>query len=200
MTSATAAILAGAFALGAIPFSYLLGRLRGIDLRQRGSGNIGATNLARSAGWVIGGAGLLLDAGKGALAVLLSRQLVGGADGVPVQAAAGLLAILGHNFTPLLRGRGGKGVATGAGAFLALAPAAFGAALAVFVLAVLLWRMVSLGSILASLTLPLAAWLSGADRSVVVAALLSGALIIVRHRANIGRLVHGTESRIGRRA
>ena len=183
-----------AFALGSIPFSYLLGRWRGIDLRTRGSGNVGATNLARTAGWGAGAAGLLLDALKGSAAVLLAPLLAGG--GATAQSVAALGAILGHNFSPFLRFRGGKGVATGAGAFAVLAPGALGTAAAVFAVALALGRMVSLGSILAALTLPIAGWARHDPPGVVLSAAICGALIIVRHRGNIVRMARGDENRV----
>jgi glycerol-3-phosphate acyltransferase PlsY len=124
------------FALGAVPFSYLIARLRGVDIRSVGSGNIGATNLARAAGPLLGLAGLLLDVGKGSAAVAIALAVQPPAADGGREAVAGLLAILGHNFTPILRFRGGKGVATGAGVFLVLCPTALLMAMGVFAILV----------------------------------------------------------------
>jgi glycerol-3-phosphate acyltransferase PlsY len=193
--AAVAAVLAAAFLLGAVPFSYALARLRGLDLKTIGSGNIGATNLARAAGAGLGAAGLLLDAGKGAVAVLLARAAAGGGTLVPALAA--LLAVLGHNFTPFLRCRGGKGVATGAGAFAVLAPVPLLVALAAFATAFAFSRIVALGSILAAVTLPIAIHVRDGDPALTGCAAALAVLVIARHRANIARLLRGTEHRFG---
>lgn len=188
----------GAFLLGAVPFSWILGRLMGgVDLRTTGSGNVGATNLARSLGIGLGFAGLLLDAAKGVAAVLLARLVVGEPPAGWGEIVAGGAVILGHNFTPFLRFKGGKGVATGAGVFGVLAPWALLAALASFALAVLVSRTVSIGSVLAAVVLPLAAHLVYGARRVTVLAALVAILVIVRHRANLLRIARGTESRLG---
>ena len=189
--------LLGAFLLGGIPFSHLIARRRGVDLRTVGSGNVGATNLARALGYGLGAVGLLLDAAKGAVAVLVP-SVVPGPQATPlVQALAAALAVLGHSFSPFLRFKGGKGVATGAGAFAVLAPQATLAAVGVFGLTVALTRIVGLGSVLAALALPLAACLFNADRAVTVAAAVVGVVVIARHRANITRILRGTEHRMG---
>jgi len=117
-----------------------------------------------------------------------------------LEALAAAAAILGHSFSPFLRFRGGKGVATGAGAFAVLAPGATLAALAVFAVVVALTRIVGIGSVLAALTLPLAAYLQGAPRAVTIAAGLVSILVVVRHRANLTRLLRGTEHRLGTRS
>jgi glycerol-3-phosphate acyltransferase PlsY len=198
VTGLPAAGLAG-FALGSIPFSWMLARLAGgVDIRRVGSGNVGATNVARTLGWVAGGAALLLDAAKGAGAVLLAPH-VAGAGEPDAGLVAGLLAILGHMVSPFLRFRGGKGVATGMGAFAILAPAPLAAAIAVFVVVVAWMRMVSAGSIAAVVALPLFALGFGSGTRIALAAALAGALVIVRHRDNIARIIAGTERRIGGR-
>jgi glycerol-3-phosphate acyltransferase PlsY len=189
---------AGAFLIGAIPFSFILARaFGGLDIRTVGSGNVGATNVARSLGYGIGAAALLLDAAKGVAAVLMARHLFG-ADAA-AQATAGGLAVLGHNFTPFLGFRGGKGVATGAGVVGALAPTVLVVCVAVFVVTVALTRIVALGSILASAALPAVAWLLDSERSLVVLTVLIAALVIGRHRENMARMVGGTEARLGGR-
>lgn len=196
MSGAGIAVVAAAFFAGAIPFSYLIARLRGVDIRTVGSGNIGATNLARAAGPVLGVTGLLLDALKGAAAVLLACR-AGGGCGSALASAAGLAAVAGHMFTPFLRFRGGKGVATGAGVFAVLAPLPLAAAFAVFVVTVALGRMVSLGSVLAALALAPAAHLLGAPRPVVAAAAVLAVVTTARHAANLRRIARGTENRLG---
>ena len=187
------------FLLGAIPFSWILARLLGgVDIRSVGSGNVGATNVARSLGFLAGGTALLLDASKGAAAAWIGQMLdpagAAGAGGL----LAGGLAVLGHNFTPFLGFRGGKGVATGAGVFAVLAPPAVLASVAVFAIALLFSRTVSLGSILAAAALPLAVWLTGGEGRVAVLALLIAILVIARHAGNLQRLARGEEPRIGR--
>jgi acyl phosphate:glycerol-3-phosphate acyltransferase len=189
--------LLGAFLLGGIPFSHLIARRRGVDLRTVGSGNVGATNLARSLGYGVGAVGLLLDAAKGAVAVLVPRAALGPQATPVIQALAASLAVAGHSFSPFLRFKGGKGVATGAGAFAVLAPQATLAAVGVFGVVVALTRIVGLASVLAALALPLAACLFGAARPVTAAATVVGILVIARHRANIARLLRGTEHRMG---
>jgi glycerol-3-phosphate acyltransferase PlsY len=184
------------FALGSIPFAWILGRIfAGVDIRRLGSGNVGATNLARSLGYRAGLVAFLLDAAKGAAAVLLARRFAPGVESAPLW--AGGMAVAGHMFTPFLRFRGGKGVATGAGVFAVLAPASILAALAVFVLAVAIGRMVSLASVLACVALPIAQLALGTGAGTVVLACLVGALVIARHRPNLARILQGTEPRVG---
>ncbi|MDT5159308.1 MAG: acyl phosphate:glycerol-3-phosphate acyltransferase [Acidobacteriota bacterium] len=194
-----------AYLLGSIPFGYLLVRLGGGgDVRETGSGGTGATNVTRRAGRWAGLLTLLLDALKGTAAVLVARVLLKGeADAQWWVAAAAVAAVLGHVFPVWLRFRGGKGVATGLGVFLVLAPLALLCALFAFVLIVWVSRYVSLGSITAAAILPLAVWSLGAQErsdSVVAPALfvaaVGGALIIFMHRANIERLLHGKENKL----
>ncbi len=185
-----------AFGLGCLPFSQMIAQRRGVDLRSVGSGNIGATNLARALGYGAGAAGLLFDTAKGAAAVALARVLCGHGAG---PAIAAVLAVAGHVFSPFLGFRGGKGVATGAGAFAALAPRAALVALGVFAVVVAIGRVVGLASVLAALALPLACYFLQARRGVTVAAALVATLVIVRHRENLIRLARGSESRLGER-
>ncbi len=188
---------AGAFFLGAIPFSWILARLfGGLDIRNVGSGNVGATNVARALGYSIGVTALLLDAAKGVAVVLLARHLYG-AEATAAQAMAGGLAVLGHNFSPFLAFRGGKGVATGAGVLGTLAPLVLVLCLVVFIVTVAISRMVALGSVLASAAMPPAMWLLEGDPSLVLLALLLAGLVIVRHRGNIARMLSGREDRLG---
>ena len=181
-----------AYLLGSIPFGFLLVRLgEGKDIRRYGSGNIGATNVFRKNR----GAGVLtlvLDAAKGYLAVLAAGWLGGGGEW---QAAAAFCAIAGHVFTLWLRFRGGKGVATGCGAFLALSPPALATALVAFALVFALSRYVSAASIAAAALFPLFAFFYGAPAPVLCWAALGALLIIVKHRENINRLRAGTENR-----
>ena len=196
MTAALSGILVGA-AIGSIPFAWLLHRIAtGRDLRGEGSGNPGATNVERVDGMAWGAAALALDAGKGSVAVLVAARLAGEAACVP----AALGAVFGHVFTPWLSGRGGKGVATAAGAYAVLAPAATGAAFFVFALVVAVTRFVSLGSVLGAAALPIALSLVGPGRRATIAAAAIGLVIAWRHRGNFARMRAGTEPRLRRRA
>lgn len=196
MTAALA--LALAYLLGAVPFSYLVARRFGVaDVRKVGSGNVGATNVMRSAGRTAGLIAFALDACKGAVAALLAERLNGPGWLPP---ACALLAVVGHMYPVWLGFRGGKGVATGAGAFLPLAPQATLGALVVFVLALALLRYVSLASMLAALSLAaLAFWLQ-APPATVWCITLAALLIVGRHHANLARIWNGTESRLGKKA
>ena len=197
-------VVAGvAYVLGSIPFGLILVRVaRGEDVRLTGSGNIGATNVARAGGTALGIATLVLDALKGYLAVAFAIVLShrdGRLDFGLAAALAALFAILGHVFPIWLRFRGGKGVATGVGAFIGLAPRAVLVVLAIFVVIVLISRYVSLGSVVASALFPVLAYLLYRETSSVtnlVVTLAASLLIIVKHKANIKRLLNGTENRL----
>lgn len=199
-------IVLGGYLLGAIPFALLAGKvLKGIDLREHGSGNLGATNALRILGKPAGITVLLLDAAKGGVPVALAPLVFPEAPPWLPVALAGA-AILGHVFPVYLGFKGGKGVATSAGAFLALHPAAFGCAVGVFALTLAASRIVSLSSLLAALALPCAALgLDGWELASQGQAPRTGLLIAIaalvwwRHRANLGRLWAGTEPRIGRK-
>lgn len=185
------------YTVGSLPLGYLIAsRLRGIDLRRVGSGNVGATNVYRSAGLSTALLVILVDVAKGAVSVLLAARLVAG-PGAPV--AAGVAAIIGHVYPVWLRFRGGKGVATACGAFLILAPLATAIAGAMFVITVWATRYVSLGSVVATITLPTLAWLTHASMPVVTGGVVAALLILERHRGNLARLRHGTERRLGQR-
>jgi glycerol-3-phosphate acyltransferase PlsY len=196
-----------AYLIGSIPFGYLIVRARGGgDVRETGSGGTGATNVSRRAGKAAGVFTLVLDALKGFVAIQIARILVSGFE--PTLAnwivdAAAIAALLGHIFPVWLEFRGGKGVATGVGVFLALAPIAVFCAGVVFIAVVWLTKYVSLGSILAAATIPLFVWLQSvfvnpvADLRPLLTASIVGALLIVfAHRGNIARLLNATESRI----
>jgi len=196
-------IAAASYLLGSIPFGYLLVRVfRGEDVRQSGSGNIGATNVSRKSP-LLGVLTLLLDAGKGSaavmLAVWLTRKMGATAPYLQMSVAA-LCAVLGHLFPVWLKFRGGKGVAAGLGSFVVIAPKAVLVAAAVFIVLVLVFRYISLGSIVAVLAFPLLAWVLqeyGSAWPALVFMALASLLIVAKHRANIRRLLAGTENRFG---
>jgi glycerol-3-phosphate acyltransferase PlsY len=189
-----------AYLLGSIPFGYLLVKIfRHEDIRTTGSGNIGATNVARSGAKGLGIATLLLDLGKAFLAVKIAQYLAPGNYDIAVVAA--VAAILGHVFPIWLGFRGGKGVASALGVFLALTPAAAACTFAVFLVVVLITRYVSLASIVGSATFPIFGLYFVHQRTPIVVAgfLFIPLLIIVKHRENISRLLAGTENRFGKK-
>jgi acyl phosphate:glycerol-3-phosphate acyltransferase len=181
---------------GSIPFALLLTRWRGVDLRDVGSRNVGAANVLRTAGVAPAVVVMLLDAAKGALAVVVARLLT---DDVVMVMIAGLSAIIGHVYPPWLKFRGGKGVAASAGVFVVLAPLATAIAALAFVGTIAATRFISAGSIVGALVLPVAAVAGDAPTSVVVGTVLAAVIVLVRHRDNLSRLVAGTERRIGLR-
>ena len=193
----TVALLTGAYLLGAVPFGLLLGKLfLGADVRKRDSGNIGATNVARTLGPMAGVATLALDVSKGAAASWAGARFLGEPAGASL---AALAAVLGHVFSVYLGFRGGKGVATGFGAFLVLdAPVALGAA-GGFLLGVAATRRVAAGSVLGVCALPLLLHARGADPVLLIVGWVCCILIVFRHRDNLHRLLAGTEPRLGGR-
>ncbi len=199
-----------AYFLGSIPTGYLVARARGIDIRTVGSGNIGATNVFRILGKPAGIFVLLADAAKGFVAALLIggviHRLLLHAEPAPastefqlLRIIGGFCAILGHNYTCWLRFKGGKGIATSAGAVLALLPAAFGASLGAWVLLFVTTRYVSVASIGGAAVLPFAAWFFKGGPLLTGVAAVIGVLAIYKHRANIQRLLAGTENRFGKK-
>jgi glycerol-3-phosphate acyltransferase PlsY len=184
------------YALGSVPFAFLLARRAGVDVRVAGSGNVGAANVLRTTGTSLGVAVMALDISKGAASVWAAHAAAGTIDAM---AAAGAAAIVGHIYPVWLRFHGGKGVAVAAGVFSMLAPIAAASAAGVFLAIVWLTRFVSLGSIAATVTLPSVAMMSGAPPQVLGAAIGTGALILFRHRANLRRLIRGAERRMGER-
>lgn len=186
-------ILAGYLA-GSVPFAYLLARGAGVDLRIAGSGNVGAANVLRTAGAWRGLAAMALDAGKGALVVALASLTSTGATLTALTAAA---AVVGHMYPVWLRFHGGKGVAVAAGVFAVLMPLATGAVALLFIAIVATTRYVSLGSLVATVALPPAAWLTGEPAAIVAVSAGTGVLIVFRHRSNVRRLRAGTERRMG---
>jgi glycerol-3-phosphate acyltransferase PlsY len=196
------ALLAGSYLLGSVSFSLVVvWALRRIDVRTLGSGNAGATNVLRASGRWPALLVVLLDIGKGILPVRLAQQL-----GAPAElaAGAGVAAVAGHVFPVWFGWRGGKGVATSLGAFLALFPLAGATAFGLFAVAVALTRLVSLGSLLGAASAPLAAWAYGRaglaappSAGSLALALVATLLVLIRHRSNLARLRAGTERRLG---
>ncbi len=194
-------VIVESYLLGSIPFGLLLVRMvHGEDVRASGSGNIGATNVARRSP-ALGVATLLLDAGKGLVAVLIARALLQGPHQRLAMTVAAFSAIVGHLFPVWLRFRGGKGVATGLGSFAVIAPKSVLCVAGVFVLVIALVRYVSLGSVLAAATFPLLIWALHEYRDPYQFLLISIAslLIIWRHRGNLSRIIARTEPRFGER-
>lgn len=203
----TAGLMLLGYLSGSVPFGYMAGRLRGIDIRQHGSGNIGATNAIRVLGKSLGVPVFILDMAKGALPVMAAWALCGSRT-APLSPAAcqlaavltGISAVLGHNYTCWLGFRGGKGIATSAGVLLALAPWTLLTTLLVWLVTFFTTRYVSVASIAAGVALPVAVtvagWLRGAfNVPLLVLSLIIGFLAVWRHRSNIQRLREGTESR-----
>jgi glycerol-3-phosphate acyltransferase PlsY len=186
--------ITAAYLLGSIPFAFLLARRRGVDLRRAGSANVGASNVLRTSGVPLAVLAMACDGLKGALAVLIAER-ISAVPAAPV--AAGLASVLGHVYPVWLRFHGGKGVATAAGAFTLLAPAALAMASVVFMVAVIATRMISVGSVSAAVTLAIAAVVMGSPRLVISGAALAAAIIVYRHRGNLARLMAGTERRLG---
>jgi glycerol-3-phosphate acyltransferase PlsY len=190
-----------AYLIGSVPFGYVIVRaLGGGDVRETGSGATGATNVSRTAGKAAGVFTLILDALKGAMAVVIAKLMVSGNDTDWLIAAVAIAVIVGHIFPVWLGFRGGKGVATGAGVFLALAPMAVLWAGLVFVAVVWLRKLVSLGSIAGAVTIPVYVWFQsvrGESVTPMLTASVIGAwLIVFAHRGNIARIWNGTEPRI----
>jgi glycerol-3-phosphate acyltransferase PlsY len=197
----------GAYLLGSIPFGVLVAKAKGVDIRASGSGNIGATNAMRVLGKPAGLLVLILDALKGYAAVAWLPVVLSKCLGSPPTAPgvlpvlAGIGAVLGHIYTCWLRFKGGKGIATSAGVYLALAPWAVLIAMVVFLVAVALTRYVSVGSIAAAVALPAAVWIrTPHDLFLDIVTTAIGAMAIYKHKSNIQRLRAGTESRLGQKA
>ena len=182
------------YLVGSVPFAFMLARRRGIDLRRVGSGNVGASNVLRMTGVGRAVAAMCLDGAKGFMAVVVAQRLTVG-EATPV--AAGVASIIGHVYPVWLGFRGGKGVATATGVFAVLAPLALAIASSVFVVAVWATRYISVGSMAGAITLAVATTASGVPPPVVVGAFVAALIIVHRHRANLARLVAGTERRFG---
>jgi glycerol-3-phosphate acyltransferase PlsY len=190
-----------AYLIGSLPTSFIMGKVtRGLDIRQHGSGNVGATNALRVLGTKIGLFTLLVDIGKGFLTIFLARKFLPEASNL-FFIGIGLATILGHIFTIFLKFKGGKGVATSAGVFLALTPLAVAIALAVFVIVVAVTRYVSLGSILAASVLFLTELIinftnSFSQLEFLIFVFIVALFIIIKHRSNIARLLAGNENKL----
>lgn len=191
-------VAVAAYLIGSIPTGFLVAKARGIDIQKAGSGNIGATNAMRVLGKPAGIFVLIMDCAKGYFAIWFCNVILK-APQESHYIVAGIFAVLGHNYTCWLKFKGGKGIATSAGVYLALAPWAVLAALVVFILAVLVTRYVSVGSITAAIALTATVWIMTPQNlflCIVTTAL--GALAIYKHKSNIQRLMAGTENRLGK--
>jgi|SRR6266850_1952965 len=203
-----AALVVAAYLLGSIPFSFLVVKLvAGADIRQHGSRNVGATNVARSFGKLPGVVALLLDVAKGWAAVEVAKWMVGRPEwAAPLRSTAfwvtlaAVIAVLAHMFPVWLKFHGGKGVATATGAFLAIDPKALGAGVIIFVIVIVATRIVSLASILSAASIPIfLRFLTHAPFWTVVLSIVISIAIIVKHHSNIARLAQGTERKMGQR-
>ena len=186
-----------AYLFGAVPFGLLVAKSRGIDIRTQGSGNIGATNVFRVVGKGWGIFTLVLDALKGFIPAFIF-PMFGNLDsewGV----LFGLLSIVGHSFPVYLKFKGGKGVATSAGMLIGVAPQAVGVGLLVWIICIVIWRYVSLASIVAAATIAVTVWVIDMGLIINIALTALGAMVIWLHRANIKRLINGTENRFGKK-
>jgi glycerol-3-phosphate acyltransferase PlsY len=193
--TATAAVMIGlAYLLGSIPTGFILGSWAGVDVRSQGSGNVGATNVARVVGKRQGIYTLIADVGKGWIAVFAAFLL---GLTTPVAAVVGVAAFLGHLFPVFLKFKGGKGVATALGVFLALAPQAVVILVVLFAAVMLFSRTVSLSSIIAAAAAPAVFWWLSYHPAIVATGAVLAAMIILRHRSNIQRLLAGTEPKFG---
>lgn len=182
------------YLVGAIPFGYVVGKIVGVDVRQHGSKNIGATNVSRTLGKKWGVLTLLLDLLKGLLPMVGASVVLGGFTGNEAAVSGcGVVAVLGHMFPVYLKFKGGKGVATGLGVFCYLSPVAILISLVIFVVTVAVSGFVSAGSLLAAALFPLWLVLFGAPHAVVIAAVVVALLIWIKHHANIVRLLKGEE-------
>ncbi len=197
-------VAAASYLLGSIPFGYLLVRIfKGEDVRASGSGNIGATNVARTSA-ALGFATLLLDAAKGMAAVLLTRAYFTGSSQnlALLTTVAAFFAVFGHLFSIWLKFHGGKGVATSLGAFILLTPKSILCMFALFLIVTFVFRYVSLGSVVAAIAFPILAWgfheYSDSRQLILIAVI--AALVLWKHRANIARLISGTEGKVGRKS
>ena len=185
------------YLVGSVPFAYLLARLRGVDVRFAGSGNVGAANVLRTTGAWRGVIVMMLDMLKGIGAVALAQGVTSNNATIALSGAA---AVVGHIYPVWLRFHGGKGVAVAAGVFTLLSPGATAMAAVVFLAIAWITRYISLASIAATVALPPAAWIFGSSDAVVFVAAGASVLILFRHRTNWQRLRSGTERRMGARA
>jgi glycerol-3-phosphate acyltransferase PlsY len=199
-------IAAAAYLLGSIPTGFLVARVKGIDIRAVGSGNIGATNVFRILGKPAGILVLVADGLKGFaacswLADFAVQPFAVAPDKIEcLKIVAGICAVLGHNYTCWLKFKGGKGIATSAGVYFALAPLAAGVALGTWIVVFALSRYVSVASIAAAAALPVAVWLTNDSLFLGIVTTALGLLAIFKHKGNIQRLLNGTERRLGQKS
>ena len=192
--------LLGAYLIGGIPFGFLIGKMRGVDVRTGGAKNIGATNVFRTVGKKWGLLAFLCDVMKGLLPTLAARHFAAETSWLPL--TVGIMTVVGHMLTPFMKFRGGKGVATAFGMLLALVPGLVGAAFAIFALVFACSHFISLGSCTAALFLAVAVWFpvlgtcGAADLPQCVLVTLIAVFVVWKHRSNIGRLLHGNENKI----
>ena len=189
------------YLIGSIPTSFLIAKTRGVDVRKEGSGNVGATNVLRAVGKLPAAIALIIDVAKGVIAVTLLVSFFFVPEG-PIsfnafRALLGLSAVIGHNWSIFLKFKGGKGVATTCGVLMILLPKAMAIAALVFLITIFLTKYVSLGSILLSLAVPIAAALFSRDIELVLLAITLCILISYKHKSNIKRLLAGTENKLG---
>jgi acyl phosphate:glycerol-3-phosphate acyltransferase len=184
------------YLLGSVPSGLIIGKLSGLDVRKAGSGNIGATNVARLLGKKIGLLTLVADTAKGLIPILLAQE-IGLSD--PISALVGIAAFLGHVYPIFLKFKGGKGVATGFGVLLGLAPLATTILLLIFAAVAVMTRIVSLSSMVSAVAAPLVLWLFYYSPTYIIMAALIAIMIVFRHYANIQRLLNGTEPRFSTR-
>ncbi|OED34150.1 acyl-phosphate glycerol 3-phosphate acyltransferase [PVC group bacterium (ex Bugula neritina AB1)] len=185
------------FILGSIPFGYIIGRLKNIDIQTKGSGNIGATNIHRVLGYQYGLIVLFLDTLKGAVPCLLLAKVFHSSQ-LPLvteQAICGSLAIIGHIWSPFLKFKGGKGVATSLGAFIVLSPLGVAFSFAIFLITVFFTRYISLGSILAAIGFPIWVYLLKSPKSIFIASIVIATITMLKHKKNIKRLLLKEENK-----
>ena len=187
--------IVSAYLIGSVPFGYLIARLfKRIDIREFGSHNIGATNVLRVVGPFPGLLTLAFDIGKGAVVVLLAKISFPSFAMLPI--IVGICAVCGHNFSIFLKGRGGKGVATGFGVLVALAPIVSFLTFLVWLFILLISRYISLASLVGALAFPIFLWLKRAEFPLMTLGIFISILVVIRHRENIKRLIKGTEPKI----
>jgi glycerol-3-phosphate acyltransferase PlsY len=189
-------LVTGAFLMGSIPFGVLIARVRGVDLKKVGSGNIGTTNVLRAMGKVPAVLTLAGDVLKGAIPVLAAKYLL---DDLSMEGIVGLSAILGHNFSLFLRFRGGKGVATSIGMLLVYSPYPAAATILIWLAVIFVTRYSSLGAIVSFGALPLSVYVLDNTKEKLIMSVVIAALLMIRHADNINRLMRGTEPKIGKR-
>lgn len=190
-------LLVFAFFFGSIPWGYIIGKLKGVDLRKVGSGNIGATNVLRIIGKKEALITLLLDISKGVIPVLVVKMLPSYGDNLLLMGLVGIFSILGHCYTPFLRFKGGKGVATSIGVLLAYMPLAGLITILIWIITFKISKISSVGALISFALLPVNAYLLNYPEEVKLFAFLFTAIIYLRHIQNIKRLLKGTESKIG---